>query len=88
VAFATEYLILAAVSAAAGLALGRLIRQRVRRLLFAGGVVAAFLAAALAWASSRDLVHQALTVDLVGAGLIGAAAVLLPFSLGASLTGP
>jgi hypothetical protein len=50
--------------------------------------VAAFLAAALTWASSRDLVHADLTLDLVGAGLIGAAAVLLPFSLGASLTGP
>jgi hypothetical protein len=88
VALATEYQILAAVSGAAGLALGRVIRQRVRRLLLAGGVVAAFLAAALTWASSRDLVHADLTLDLVGAGLIGAAAVLLPFSLGASLTGP
>jgi hypothetical protein len=88
VALATEYQILAAVSGAAGVALGRLIRQRVRRLVLAGGAVAALLAAALSWASARDLVPVDLTLDLVGAGLIGAAAVLLPFSVGASLTGP
>ncbi len=83
-----EYLILAAVSVASGLALGPVIRQRLRRFLFAGGAGAAFLATALVWSASRGLVREGLAVNLVGAALFGVAAVLLPFSAGASLTGP
>lgn len=85
---APEYLIVAAVSAAAGLALGRVIRQRTRRFLFGWGAGAACLVAALASSASRDLVPEGLTVNGAGAALVGVAAVLLPFSAGALLTGP
>lgn len=83
-----EYLILAAVSAAAGLALGRVIPRRLRRFMLAAGVCAACLGAALTWFSSRGMLGETLTLELVEVALFAVAALLLPFSFGASLTGP
>ena len=86
--FAPEYLILASVSAAAGLALGRVIPRRFRRRMLAGGIGAALLWGALTWFWSPGIVRDLPTVDLAGSALLGAAAVLLPFSLAAWVTGP
>lgn len=84
VSIASEYLILAAVSAAAGLALGRVISQRLRGFICAGSVAAALLGAGLTWSSSRGMVTETLTVEVVQAALLGVAAVLFPFSPGTS----
>jgi hypothetical protein len=81
-------LILAAVSGAAGLALGRIVPRRTRRLLLVGGVAAAVLAAALAWSSARGSVPGDLTVLLAETTTLGTAVLLIAFALGAGLTGP
>ena len=82
------YLVLAVVSWAAGLALGRVLHRRTRRYLLAGGVLAALAGAALIWATSHELLRGALDTDLLAAGLWGVAAMSMGFAVGASLTGP
>ena len=93
-----EYLIVAAGAFAAGLALGPIIRQRSRRLMAIGGVVAALTAGALMWPPALSVLADTLGLDLLGvnvfgldfvvAGLLGVAAVLLPLASGAAITGP
>jgi hypothetical protein len=85
---APHYLILVAVSAAAGLALGRVISRRLRRFMLAGGFAAALLGLALTSLAARGLVRGSLSIDLMGFALFGTAAILLPFALGAAITGP
>jgi len=92
-----EYLIVAAGAFAAGLALGPIISRRSRRLSAAGGVIAALAAAALMWPIGRSILVDTLAYDLLGfdmfgldfvlVGLCGIAAVLLPLSFGAAITG-
>ena len=91
------YLIVAAGAFAAGLALGPIIDLRSRRLTTAGGVIAALAAAALMWPTGRSILVDTLAYDLlkldmfnldfVVAGLAGIAAILLPLSFGAAITG-
>ena len=88
-----QLLIVAAGALAAGLALGPIISLRSRRQMTLGGVLAVLLGGALQWPPSRTIVHDALSLDVLGldlleAGLFGLAAVLLPLVFGAALTGP
>jgi hypothetical protein len=93
-----ELFIIAASAFAAGLALGPIIGQPLRRLIGAVGLMAALGAAALTWPTGRSILVDTLAHDMLGlnlfspypvvAGLSAIAAVLLPLWFGAALTGP
>jgi hypothetical protein len=85
-----SFLILIVVSAAAGVALGRLISRRSRLLILIGGVEAALLGGGLTWLSARgvELPLDSALAQVLALGLLATAAVLLPFCLGAAWSGP
>lgn len=83
------FLILSAVSAAAGAALGPVIGRRARQFMLLGGVEAAALAVALTWLMNRGVALPLETVaGALALALLTTATVLLPFWLGATWTGP
>jgi hypothetical protein len=94
---AAEYLILAAGAFAAGLALGPIYGRRARQMTAVWGIIAALTAAALTWPMGRGILVDTVAYDLLGlgmlgvdfvvAGLFGIAAVLVPLSFGAAVTG-
>lgn len=85
-----SFLILIAASAAAGLAVGRVISRRARRFLLIGGLDAAVLGLVLAWlqASGVALPFDPAVAHVLALALLGVAAVLLPFWLAATWSGP
>jgi hypothetical protein len=81
---ASLLLIVAAGSAAAGFGMGRVVSARVRSLMLLGGAEAVVLALLLRWLARQPA--PPLPPDfagLVGLVLLGAAAVVLPFAIGA-----
>jgi hypothetical protein len=87
---AWSFLILSAASAAAGVALGRVISRRVRSFILIGGVEAALLGGGLSWLPSWgvELPVDAAMAQILASALLAVAAVLLPFSVGAAWSGP
>ena len=85
-----SFLILGAASAAAGIALGRVISGRVRWFILIGGVEAALLGGGLVWLASRGvgLPVDSAMVQVMAVGLWATAAVLVPFWAGAAWSGP
>jgi hypothetical protein len=85
-----SFFIVSAVSAAAGVALGRVISRRVRQFILIGGMDAALLGGALVWLPSHgvELPMEAALAQALALGMLATAAVLLPFWLGAAWTGP
>jgi hypothetical protein len=81
---ASLLLIVAAGSAAAGFGMGRVVSARVRSLMLLGGGEALVLALLLRWLARQP--EPPLPADFSGVValvLLGAAAVVLPFALGA-----
>jgi hypothetical protein len=85
-----SFLILMAASAAAGLALGPVLSRRSRLFILIGGTEAALLGGGLIWlpASGVELPLDPAVAQVLPAGLIAIAAVLLPFWAGAAWSGP
>ncbi len=81
---------MSAVSAAAGMALGPVISRRARQLMLLGGIEAAVLAGVLTWLLDRGIALPLETgvTTAIALVLLATATVLLPFSLGATWTGP
>lgn len=82
--------ILIAASAAAGVAIGRVISRRLRLFILIGGAEAALLGGGLSWLPTRgvELPLDPAAAQLLALGLLATAAVLLPFWLGAAWSGP
>jgi hypothetical protein len=85
-----SFVILIAASAAAGVALGRVISRRSRLFILIGGAEAALLGSGLAWLPARgvELPLDPAAAQVLVLGLLATAAVLLPFWLGAAWSGP
>lgn len=85
-----SFLILVAASVAAGVALGRLVSRRSRLFILIGGAEAALFGGGLTWLSARgvELPLDSAVAEVLALGLLATAAVLLPFCLGAALSGP
>ena len=85
-----SFLILSVMSAAAGVALGRVISRRVRLFVLIGGIEAALLGGGLTWLTRHGLEPslESGTAHVLALGLLAMAAVLLPFWLGATWSGP
>lgn len=85
-----SFIIISAASAAAGLALGRIVGRQARVFILIGGIEAAVLGGALAWLPAYGVepplgpgMGQVLEL-----GLLTIAAVLLAFWLGSTWSGP
>jgi hypothetical protein len=82
-------LIVAAGSAAAGFGMGRVVGSRARTLMLLGGSEALLLALVLRWLANRP--EPMLPVEFAGVislVLLGVAAVVLPFAIGAWWANP
>lgn len=77
-------LIIAGASAAAGFGMGRVVSSRLRGFLVIGGVEAILLALVLRWlAGQPEPLLPAEFASVMGLLLLGVAAVVLPFAIGA-----
>lgn len=83
------FVILAAASGVAGLALGPVIGRRSRRMILLGAIEAALFGGALTWLPQQGvpLPGDPGTLGLLALALVAVAAVLLPFWAGASWSG-